>query len=53
LKLANDGIMTVREGIALHQHVLAYGALDGIAAAVDLRADRFDDDARRRCFIQA
>jgi hypothetical protein len=53
LEFTNDGIVPVGEGIALDDDLLAHGALDRIAAAVDLRADRFDDDARRRCFIQA
>jgi len=45
--------VAVGEGVALDQHLLAERALDGIAAAVDLGANRLDDDARRRCFIQA
>jgi hypothetical protein len=53
LELANDGVMAIRERIALHDDLLADRSLDGVAAAVDLGTDRFDDDARRRWLIQA
>jgi hypothetical protein len=52
-KLTDNRVMAIRKGVAFHQDVLADGALDGIAAAVDRRTNRLDDDARRRSFIQA
>jgi hypothetical protein len=47
-KLRYHGVVSVREDVSLHGHGIADGALYGIAAAVDLRANGFDDDARRR-----
>ena len=43
-----DGVMAVGEHVGLDLDLFADHALDRIAAAVDLRADRLDDDARRR-----
>jgi hypothetical protein len=40
--------MSVGKNIGLDHDLVADGALDGVAAAVDLRPHRFDDDARRR-----
>jgi hypothetical protein len=47
-KLANYGVMPVREDIGMHLDPFAEHALDRIAAPVHLRADRLDDDARGR-----
>ena len=41
-------IVTVGEDVGLDEHLLAEGALDGIAAAVDLGPDRLDHDPRGR-----
>lgn len=49
-KKSDNGIMAVGEHIGLDPELLADGALDGIAAAIDLRADRFDDRPGRRSF---
>ena len=40
--------MAVGEDVGVHRHVIAHGALHGIAPAIDFRTDRLDDDARRR-----
>jgi hypothetical protein len=40
--------MPIREHIDMDFDLFADHALDRIAAAVHLRADRLDDDARRR-----
>ena len=40
--------MTVSKDIRLDEDFVAEGALHRIAAAVDLRADRFDDRPGRR-----
>jgi hypothetical protein len=40
--------MPIREHVDVDLDLLADHALDRVAAAVDLRADRLDDDARRR-----
>jgi hypothetical protein len=46
--------MAVREDVSLDDDIVPDGALDRIAAAIDLGTDAFDDDARRRVlFIQA
>jgi len=46
--------MAVGEHVRLDDDVVPDRALDRIAAAIDLRTDAFDDDARRRVlFIQA
>lgn len=52
-KLSGDRIMAVGEGIAFDQHLLAERALDRMAPAIDLGANRLDDYARRCGFIQA
>ena len=46
--LGDDRIVAVGEYIGLDEHLVANGALYRIAAAVDLRPDRLDDDTRRR-----
>jgi hypothetical protein len=38
----------IGKNVGLDQDLVADGALDRIAPAVDLRPDRLDDDARRR-----
>jgi hypothetical protein len=40
--------VAVGEDIGLDHDLVAEGALDGVAPAVDLRPDRLDDGARRR-----
>jgi hypothetical protein len=46
--------MAVGEHVRLDDDVVPHGALDRIAAAIDLGKDAFDDDARRGVlFIQA
>jgi hypothetical protein len=52
-KLASDRFVAVGEHVRLDDELLAEGALDGIASAVDLRTDRLDDDACGWIFIQA
>jgi hypothetical protein len=47
-KFCDHGVMPVGEDVGLDEHLVANGALYGIAAAVDLRPDRLDDDTRRR-----
>jgi hypothetical protein len=47
-QLNYDSIVPVGEDVRLDHNLVADGALDGIAAAVDLRPDRLDDGARRR-----
>ena len=42
--------MPVRKNVGLDQDLVAEDALRRIAAAVDLRADRFDDRPGRRGF---
>src|SRR2546421_7014 len=52
--LGRAGVVAVGEDVGLDGHLLAHGALYGIAPAVDLRQDRLDDDARRKSLaIQA
>ena len=46
-QFGHDGIVAVGEDIGLDGHVVADGALHGIAPAIDLGTDRLDDDARR------
>jgi hypothetical protein len=50
-KLGNNRVMPIREHVRLHEHALARRALDGVATAIDLGTDRFNDDARRRSFL--
>jgi hypothetical protein len=46
--------MAVGEDVSLDEDDVADGALHGVAAAIDLGTDAFDDDARRWIlFIQA
>jgi hypothetical protein len=47
-QLRDDRVVAVREDIGLDHDLVAEGALDGVAPAVDLRPDRLDDGARRR-----
>jgi hypothetical protein len=47
-KFCDHGVMPVGEDVGLDEHLVANGALYRIAAAVDLRPDRLDDDTRRR-----
>jgi hypothetical protein len=47
-ELGDDGVMAVGEDVGLDDDVVPDGALDRIAAAVDLGTDAFDDDAGRR-----
>jgi hypothetical protein len=46
--LRDDGVVPVSEHVRLDENLVADGALDRVAAAVDLGPDRLDDDARRR-----
>jgi hypothetical protein len=50
-KLGNDGVVPIGEDVRLDDHALAHHPLHGIATAIDLGTDRFDDDARRRGFL--
>jgi hypothetical protein len=43
--------MAVGEHVRLDEHALAHHPLHGVATAIDLGTDRFDDDARRRSFL--
>jgi hypothetical protein len=43
-----DRIVAVGEDVGLDEHLVAHGALHGIAPPVHLGADRLDDDARGR-----
>ena len=53
-QFSDDRVVAVGEDVGLDDHVIAHGALRGIAPAIDLRTDRLDDDALRRVlFIQA
>jgi len=46
--------VAVGEHVRLDDDIVPHGALDGIAAAIDLGTNAFDDDARgRSLFIQA
>ena len=47
-QLRHNGVVAVGEDIGLDDDLVADGALDRIAAAVDLRPDRLDDGTRRR-----
>ena len=47
-QLRDNRVVAVGEDIGLNDDLVADGALDRIAAAVDLRPDRLDDGARRR-----
>jgi hypothetical protein len=47
-KFCNYRVVPVRKNIGLDDDLVADGALRRIAAAIDLRPHRFDDDARRR-----
>jgi hypothetical protein len=47
-QFSNYGIVAVAENVGLDFHRLAQNTLYGVAAAVHLRADRFDHDPRRR-----
>jgi hypothetical protein len=50
-ELGDHGIVAVGEDVGLHDDVVPHGALDRIAAAIDLGTDAFDDDARGWCFL--
>jgi hypothetical protein len=43
-----DCIMPIREHVDMDLDLFAEHALDRVAAGLDLRTDRLDDDARRR-----
>jgi hypothetical protein len=47
-QLRYDRVMSIGEYVRLDHHLVADGALDRIAPAVDLRPDRLDDGAPRR-----
>jgi hypothetical protein len=47
-ELRYDRVMSIGENVRLDHHLVADGALDRIAPAIDLRPDRLDDGARRR-----
>ena len=46
-ELGDHGIVAVGEDVSLDDDVVPDGALDRIAAAIDLGKDAFDDDALR------
>jgi hypothetical protein len=50
-KLGDDRVVAVGEDVGFDEQLVTDGALYRIAPAVDLRADRLDDDARRRSFL--
>jgi hypothetical protein len=47
-QLRDHGVVPIGEHIRFDQHLVADGALDRVAPAVDLRPDRLDDGAGRR-----
>ncbi len=49
-KLGQDCVVSVSEDVGLDDHALAHHPLHGVATAIDLGLDRFNDDARRRSF---
>jgi hypothetical protein len=50
-ELGDDRVVPVGEDISLDDDIVPDGALDRIAAAIDLGTDAFDDDARRWSFL--
>ena len=53
-QFGHHGVMAVGEDVSLDEDDVPDGALHGVAAAIDLGTDAFDDDARRWIlFIQA
>jgi hypothetical protein len=47
-QLNGHGVVSIGEHVDVDFDLVADRALRRIAAAIDLRTDRFDDDARRR-----
>jgi hypothetical protein len=47
-KLTSNRVMPICKDVSLDHYLVADGALDRVAAAVDLGPHRFDDDARGR-----
>ena len=50
-QFGDDRVVAIGEDVGLDDHVVAHGALRGIAPAIDLRTDRLDDDALRRVLV--